>query len=337
MRPFVWGQGVNGRPMRKARCDRAPRGRRHPRRAWRPAEYSIAPVRARDFLCLHPCCFPTRFRRFERVYETGQAEGTGTGSGAGTAQGPVPIPGETGDGHDGSLRSRPTFRLGFPSRTPSQQPISRADHSSQSEPSRHGLLTAPHAGCPEVVQSRRSTSPAVDDEPWRGMWRRMARSMNGGRPHRGGRLSWGRGMPRAVEPNVANTLFGVFGNAGRLAEGDEECRSLEERRRLARTLGLGPAEPVGAISRRGVAPRLVGTAGSPVARIAAEVIAFTRAAVPAILTILGSYKGQKSSSAPGQDERRVDRGWHGGIGPPDGLPDDLVEDQVVGAVLDLQV
>ena len=62
-------------------------------------------------------------------------------------------------------------------------------------------------------------------------------------------------------------------------------RSPDERLRLARTLGLGPAEPVDAISRREVARRLLGEAGSPVARIAAEhaveVVAFAREAVPA--------------------------------------------------------
>ena len=67
-------------------------------------------------------------------------------------------------------------------------------------------------------------------------------------------------------------------------------RSPDERRRLARTLGLGPGEPVEAISRREVARRLLGAAGSPVARIAAEhaveVVAFAREAVPATLASL---------------------------------------------------
>ena len=38
-----------------------------------------------------------------------------------------------------------------------------------------------------------------------------------------------------------------------------------------------------------------------------------------------------------QHERRADRRRHGRVGPLDRLPDDLVEHQVVGAVLDLQV
>ena len=38
-----------------------------------------------------------------------------------------------------------------------------------------------------------------------------------------------------------------------------------------------------------------------------------------------------------QDEGRSDRRRHDRIGSLDGLPDDLVEEQIVGAVLDLQV
>ena len=41
--------------------------------------------------------------------------------------------------------------------------------------------------------------------------------------------------------------------------------------------------------------------------------------------------------SPRHHKRRPDRRRHGRVGAPDGLPDDLVEEQVVGAVLDLEV
>ena len=80
------------------------------------------------------------------------------------------------------------------------------------------------------------------------------------------------------EPGRGRVIVAVDVSAS--METADPGRSPDERRRLARTLGMGPAEPVDSISRREVARRLLGTAGSPVARIAAEhaveVIAFAR-------------------------------------------------------------
>ena len=42
-------------------------------------------------------------------------------------------------------------------------------------------------------------------------------------------------------------------------------------------------------------------------------------------------------ASPRHHERRPDRRRHGRIDAPDGLPDDLVEEEVIGAVLDLEV
>jgi hypothetical protein len=42
-------------------------------------------------------------------------------------------------------------------------------------------------------------------------------------------------------------------------------------------------------------------------------------------------------SMPWQHKGRSDRWWHDGVLPLDGFPDDLVEDEVIGAVLDLEV
>ena len=108
-------------------------------------------------------------------------------------------------------------------------------------------------------------------------------------------------------------------------------RSPDERLRLARTLGLGPAEPVDSISRREVARRLLGEAGSPVARIAAEhaveVVAFAREAVPASLASLAETLRRPG---PADDPSALTTDWEPALAKGLDGPDDL---PVVGIVL----
>jgi len=66
-------------------------------------------------------------------------------------------------------------------------------------------------------------------------------------------------------------------------------RTIEERGRLAKTLGLEPGEPIERLSRRGVARRLI-EPNAPIARLArehaVEVVAFARESAPANLPAL---------------------------------------------------